>query len=427
VNSEIAQKHLPELDTLHRHLSGQVFGSGGRYFDPDSHRPFFERAIRTIARLKELDPHLFGDIENLEIPQSSGTTDFQGRGYFTLAQFRPLGNAIDRCLALIRTNLEALPGKASQPPSEIDDLIRELTREQSSSYRDVKDEIGIVGSYRIKVIALIERYCGRESKLLEEVSRKAEIKVGDETVGIKLLRCQYAKWISALQEAKKYSRSPTKQGGLCDKFISLFHSKAWGYVAAIVGVASSLYVYLYSQRPILDVIPAAAPVQAEWKNESHRFDIPFEIKNLGQATAVGHSLYHVFFNYPPSFEDLRATDAPDVAPNTSRPFSVVKYIRTKNLLASVNFFHYQNLIIISQWKSDNLAHTGLTFHHALWCRLHYNPLGQSALSVIKSRYYLHWFGTTDSAFKAILRKFTKGENIQDAYDLEYLNFKRGEK
>jgi len=332
VDKEISKKHLPELETLQRQLTAQVFSSRARYFDPSAYKTFFDRAIRTVTRIKALDAHIFGDIEDIQIPQGSGTTDFEGRGYFTLSQFRPLENSIERCLALIHAN-------AGKNPTE----------------------------------------------------------AGPVSIGLGKRIWQY------------------------------FHPKAWRYAATIIGVTSSVYVYLYSQRPILDVIPAATPVQAEWKNKSHRFEIPLDIKNHGQATAVDHALYHVFFDYPPSFEDLRMTDAPDVAPGTSRPFSVVKYIRTKSLLASVNFFHYQNLIIVSQWKSDNLAHTGLTFHHALWCRLHYNPLGQSAISVVKSRFYLSWLRNSDSAFKSTLRKFTKGENINDAYDVEYLDFKRGDK
>jgi len=54
---------------------------GDRYFDPPIALDYFERYNKMKDILKTKFPDLFSDIPDREIPKSSGTTDFEGRGF----------------------------------------------------------------------------------------------------------------------------------------------------------------------------------------------------------------------------------------------------------------------------------------------------------------------------------------------------------
>lgn len=54
---------------------------GDRYFDPPIALDYFQRFEKMKDFLKKKFPDLFSDIPEREIPKSSGTTDFDGRGY----------------------------------------------------------------------------------------------------------------------------------------------------------------------------------------------------------------------------------------------------------------------------------------------------------------------------------------------------------
>jgi predicted nucleotide-binding protein len=52
-----------------------------RYLDPEVVVQYFESANRQFDSLRLARPDLFGDLPAREVPKSSGTTDFSGRGY----------------------------------------------------------------------------------------------------------------------------------------------------------------------------------------------------------------------------------------------------------------------------------------------------------------------------------------------------------
>lgn len=52
-----------------------------QYFDPPTVLEYFEAYNRAATALREELPDLFADLPGREVPQSSGTTDFDGRGY----------------------------------------------------------------------------------------------------------------------------------------------------------------------------------------------------------------------------------------------------------------------------------------------------------------------------------------------------------
>jgi len=71
---------IAKLRALHNNVSSRLSGRG-RYFDPPTVLDYFERFNKIKNSLESLLPELFSEIPNREIPKSSQTTDFDGRGY----------------------------------------------------------------------------------------------------------------------------------------------------------------------------------------------------------------------------------------------------------------------------------------------------------------------------------------------------------
>jgi len=179
----------------------------------------------------------------------------------------------------------------------------------------------------------------------------------------------------------------------------------------------------YLMRPVLELASATSEnIGVKMRDDSHGFYIPLIARNLGNSTATNVRISHVFFNYPPEFEDEKETNVFDMLPKTKTIFEIIKYIRTERLLASINFLHYQNIITILQWRSDNTLHAGMVFQQALWWRLFYNPLGKSELIPVKSRYYTWNISSDTEAFHVGFSNFIEDETITKAYDLEEYMF-----
>lgn len=99
--SELTRIIYPELKSLRRFLSKKVETPGGNYFDPAAYRDYFETGNNLLEQAKLSNPALFKNLKRIPMPESSKTTDFDGRGYFTKGQFRHLIETVDRMLALI--------------------------------------------------------------------------------------------------------------------------------------------------------------------------------------------------------------------------------------------------------------------------------------------------------------------------------------
>lgn len=72
---------MAKLAGLCKSLGTRLQNPRALYFDPPSVLEYFEAYKRASAILKEELPQLFGDLPNRPVPESSGTTDFDGRGY----------------------------------------------------------------------------------------------------------------------------------------------------------------------------------------------------------------------------------------------------------------------------------------------------------------------------------------------------------
>ena len=64
-----------------RFLEGPLRSVKAQYFDPDIVMEYFERFATIRKTIKEQHGVTFADLVDRELPQSSGTTDFEGRGY----------------------------------------------------------------------------------------------------------------------------------------------------------------------------------------------------------------------------------------------------------------------------------------------------------------------------------------------------------
>lgn len=71
------------------------------YFDPKETRDLFLRFTGIRNELQKKYPMFFKDFPRRTIPKSSGTTDYEGRGYIQRKHFELLINDINYCLEIL--------------------------------------------------------------------------------------------------------------------------------------------------------------------------------------------------------------------------------------------------------------------------------------------------------------------------------------
>jgi predicted nucleotide-binding protein len=69
---------------------GSRLALGGRFFDPPSVTDYFKQYSVLREQLAVAQPDLYGDLVAREMPKSSGTSDFDGRGYIVVDSLREL-------------------------------------------------------------------------------------------------------------------------------------------------------------------------------------------------------------------------------------------------------------------------------------------------------------------------------------------------
>jgi hypothetical protein len=235
MKSEVKTKLFPETETLEKQIGLDIFAEDAKYFNPKVYRSYFERGVSLINRLKQIDSTLFADISQ-DIPEPHASTDFEGLGYYVKSDFQPLMNNLERIIALIKANINT--GNDASP--EIDSLMDEIRGIKDSPCLTLQEEFKRVQGYRIQVIGIVERYCGRESQLLKSISVQVSINAGMDSMAIELIRMQYDKWLVALSEAKKYpSIVGDKKAAVrllwtgFKEWVSLKLSKYWPYTIIV--------------------------------------------------------------------------------------------------------------------------------------------------------------------------------------------------
>ena len=72
---------MAKLAGLYKTIDTRLENRRALNFDPSTVLEYFEAYNRVSAILKEELPQLYGDLPDRPVPESSGTTDFEGRGY----------------------------------------------------------------------------------------------------------------------------------------------------------------------------------------------------------------------------------------------------------------------------------------------------------------------------------------------------------
>ena len=86
---------MAKLAGLSKTVGARLVNPRAHYFDPPTVLEYFDAYNRTSAILKEELPQLFGDLPDRPIPESSGTTDFEGRGYIERHQLEQVVRDIE--------------------------------------------------------------------------------------------------------------------------------------------------------------------------------------------------------------------------------------------------------------------------------------------------------------------------------------------
>ena len=96
---------MAKLAGLYKTIDALLENPRALYFDPPAVLEYFDAYNRASAILKEELPQLFGDLPDRPVPESSGTTDFGGRGYIRRDQLGLVIRDIDYILE-VRTHSE---------------------------------------------------------------------------------------------------------------------------------------------------------------------------------------------------------------------------------------------------------------------------------------------------------------------------------
>ena len=141
------------------------------YFDPLSIEDLFERYATLRDKLRSLFSSLFEDMPIREIPKSSGTTDFDGRGYFGRKDLDLLLKDVIYCLDILTTN-----NKKATNSSITDNNIKKLTLGQLIRRLSIGAWLWIIGLF---CIAIGFSYnLGFKSGISQIPANKQEISLG---------------------------------------------------------------------------------------------------------------------------------------------------------------------------------------------------------------------------------------------------------
>lgn len=107
----------------------------GRYYDPAHVMEFFERSNELLNRLRDMLPTLYSDLPERALPKSSGTTDFQGRGYIERHTIERLKEDLEYVFEVRSHSELGKPVEVSRPDRVF------ISHGTSNDWREVQDYI----------------------------------------------------------------------------------------------------------------------------------------------------------------------------------------------------------------------------------------------------------------------------------------------
>jgi hypothetical protein len=196
---------IAKLTALCKFLESCLKNPMSRYFDPQSTQDLFERFIPIRDKLRTLYPSLFEDLPLREVPKSSGTTDYDGRGYIERHHFDLLLKDIKYCLDIL----------FAQPTVDIPSMT--ISREGvffAGQYFDALQKIVVILEHADTKIDIIDGYVS--SDVLNLLTRKKS------SVTVNIL----TKSVSVDPALEMAASAFNKQyGGLIIRTSSAFHDR----------------------------------------------------------------------------------------------------------------------------------------------------------------------------------------------------------
>jgi len=156
---------LAKLRALRTTVGTRLEDARARYFDPEMVLDEFKYHLDLADRLRETAPHLFGDLAQRTLPPSSGTSDYEGRGYIARRYLHRLLEDIDYALNIATHASEAASTKTT---SDVDRHFMELAVAEATKC------VGEAGRTTPKVGAVVAR-----GDQLIATGYRGELKLGD--------------------------------------------------------------------------------------------------------------------------------------------------------------------------------------------------------------------------------------------------------
>lgn len=144
-----------KLKALQNDISFRLRDPMAHYFDPPTVLDLFQRYVSISNTLRSEHPSLFGDLPVREVPKSSGSTDYGGRGYIESSSLELLFSDVSYCVDLLINIGFTMPEAPSM----------KLTREGvffAGQYFDALQRVREILSNANQSIAIIDAYINED-------------------------------------------------------------------------------------------------------------------------------------------------------------------------------------------------------------------------------------------------------------------------
>lgn len=243
-----------KLEALRNNIFSRLIGHpSAENFDPPTVLDLFHRYVTIRDTLRSEYPSLFDDLPVREVPKSSGTTDFDGRGYIKRNNLELLLTDVEYCFNLL-TNISYTKTEA---PS------MKVTREGvffAGQYFDALQRVREILSNARQSIAIIDGYINEDVlNLVTSKQPKVKVKILTKTVSPALRTA-----------ADAFNR---QYGGLSirtsqafhDRFVVVDDREFYHFGASIKDLGNRGFMFSRIEEP--DVINA---LSAKWTQEWNR-------------------------------------------------------------------------------------------------------------------------------------------------------------
>jgi predicted nucleotide-binding protein len=126
---------MAKLAAVRKLLGEWLADPRSRYFDPPIIAEYYHQVSRQTQNLRAALPEMFGDLPSRPYPQSSRTTDYEGRGYVERAYLEMLRRDIDYIFEVLANSRTAEASPAVRPQRVF------ISHGRSEEWREVQAHI----------------------------------------------------------------------------------------------------------------------------------------------------------------------------------------------------------------------------------------------------------------------------------------------